>query len=54
MTAANQADGTSTDSARTATFSQSFAVGDRIGVNITAVGTTPGKGLKVYIFGTWN
>jgi hypothetical protein len=54
VTAANQADGSSTDSARTATFSQSFAVGDRFGVNITAVGTTPGKGLKVWIFGTWN
>lgn len=54
VTAANQADGSSTDSARTATFSQSFAVGDRIGVNITAIGTTPGKGLKVWIVGTWN
>lgn len=54
VSAANQADGTSTDAARTATVSQSFSVGDRIGVQITAVGTTPGKGLKVYLFGTWN
>ncbi|WP_280248758.1 hypothetical protein [Nocardia abscessus] len=55
ISAANQADGSGTDTARTAsTISQSFAVGDRIGVQITAVGTTPGKGLKVYLFGTWN
>ncbi|MGW4718894.1 hypothetical protein [Nocardia sp. NPDC004260] len=54
VTAANQADGTSTDAARTSTPNQSFAVGDRLGVQITAVGTTPGKGLKVYLFGTWN
>ncbi|MEU2106511.1 hypothetical protein [Nocardia sp. NPDC019255] len=54
VTAANQADGTSTDAARTSTPNQSFAVGDRILPQITAVGTTPGKGLKVYLFGTWN
>ncbi|WP_280473508.1 hypothetical protein [Nocardia asiatica] len=55
ISAANQADGSGTDANRTAsTISQSFAVGDRIGVQITAVGTTPGKGLKVYLFGTWN
>lgn len=55
ISAANQADGTGTDSARTAaSISQSFAVGDRIGGQITAVGTTPGKGLKIYLFGTWN
>lgn len=54
VSAANQADGTSTDSARTASFSQSFAVGDRLGIQCTAVGTTPGEGLRAYIFGTWD
>lgn len=54
VSAANQADGTSTDAARTATISQSFAVGDRITPWITAVGTTPGKGVRAYYFGTWN
>lgn len=54
VSAANQADGTGTDSARTATISQSFAVGDRINLQITAVGTTPGKGLRAWILGTWN
>lgn len=54
VSAANQADGTSTDSARTATPTQSFAVGDRLGIQITAVGTTPGRGIRAYILGTWN
>ncbi len=54
VSAANQVDGTSTESARTATISQSFAVGDRITPWITAVGTTPGKGIRAYYFGTWN
>lgn len=54
VSAANQADGTGTDSARTATISQSFSVGDRINLQITAVGTTPGKGLRAWIVGTWN
>jgi hypothetical protein len=54
VTAANQADGTGTDAARTAAPNQSFAVGDRIGIQITSVGTTPGKGLRAYLFGTWN
>ena len=54
VTAVNQADGTGTDAARTATVSQSFAVGDRLLPAITAIGTTPGKGAKVYLFGTWN
>lgn len=54
LSVANQADGTSTDAARTATPNQSFAVGDRLLVQITAIGTTPGKGLKVYLKGTWN
>ena len=54
VSAANQADGTGTDAARTATPSQSFAVGDRIAVNITAIGTTPGKGCRAYLLGTWN
>ena len=54
VTAVNQADGTGTDAARTATVSQSFAVGDRLLPAITAIGNTPGKGAKVYLFGTWN
>lgn len=54
VSAANQADGTGTDSARTATPNQSFAVGDRLLVQITAVGTTPGKGCRAYLLGTWN
>lgn len=54
VSAANQADGTSTDAARTVTISQSFAVGDRVNLQITAVGTTPGKGLRAWFKGTWN
>lgn len=54
VTAANQADSTGTDAARTVTISQSFAVGDRINLQITGIGTTPGKGLKAWIVGTWN
>lgn len=54
VTAANQADGTGTDSARAATISQSFSVGDRINLQITSVGTTPGKGLRAWVVGTWN
>ena len=54
VSAANQADGTSTDAARTATISQAFSVGDRINLQITSVGTTPGKGLRAWIKGTWN
>lgn len=54
VTAANQADGTGTDAARTVAVSQSFAVGDRINLQITAIGTTPGNGLRAWILGTWN
>lgn len=54
VTAANQVDGTGTDAARTVTISQSFSVGDRINLQITGVGTTPGKGLRAWIVGTWN
>lgn len=54
VTAANQADGTGTDAARTVTISQAFAAGDRINLQITAVGTTPGTGLRAWIVGTWN
>ncbi|MFE7745356.1 hypothetical protein [Nocardia sp. NPDC057455] len=54
VSAANQVDGTSTETARTANPSQSFAVGDRINLACTAVGTSPGKGLRAYLFGTWN
>lgn len=54
VSAANQADGTGTDTARTATVNQSIAAGDRLLVYVTAVGTTPGKGLRAYLFGTWN
>jgi len=50
----DQADGTATDAARTAAINQSFAVGDRINLDITAVGTTPGNGLRAWILGTWN
>lgn len=54
VTAANQADGSGTESARTVTVNQSFAVGDRITPWITGIGTTPGRGLRAYYFGTWN
>lgn len=54
VSAANQADGTGTDAARTATFTQAWAVGDRFALAATALGTTPGKGLRVYMFGTWD
>jgi hypothetical protein len=54
VSAANQADGTGTDTARTVTISQAFSVGDRINLQITAVGTTPGKGLRAWLVGTWN
>lgn len=54
VTAANQVDGTGTEAARTVTINQSFAVGDRITPWITGVGTTPGRGLRAYYFGTWN
>lgn len=56
ISAANQADTAATDAARTnaSAVSQSFGVGDRINVICTAVGTTPGKGLRVYLLGTWN
>lgn len=54
VSAANQVDGTSTDAARTATFTQAFAVGDRLVPYITTVGTTPGKGFRAYYFGTWD
>lgn len=54
VTAANQVDGTGTDAARTVTISQSFSAGDRINLQITGLGTTPGKGLRAWIAGTWN
>lgn len=54
VTAANQADGTSTDAARTKTFSQSFSIGSRINLAITATGTSPGRGLRAWIVGRWN
>lgn len=54
VTAANQADGTGTDAARSATINQSFSIGDRINLQITSVGTTPGKGLRAWLVGTWN
>lgn len=54
VTAANQADGTGTDAARSVTISQSFSIGDRINLQITGIGTTPGKGLRAWIVGTWN
>jgi hypothetical protein len=54
VTAANQVDGTATDAARSVTVNQSFSVGDRISLQITGVGTTPGKGLRAWVVGTWN
>ena len=57
ITAANQADGTSTDAARTFTISDptgTIQSGDRILVNITAVGTTPGKMIGVWLRGYYN
>ena len=54
VTAANQADGSGTDTARTATFTQAYSVGDRFALGCTAVGTTPGRGLRVYVFGEWD
>jgi hypothetical protein len=54
VSAANQADGSGTDSARTATFSQSYAIGDRIALSIVSVGGTPGNGLRAWVTGTWN
>jgi len=54
ITAVNQADGTATDAARTATVNQSVAVGDRLIIWTTSVGTTPGAGLRAYLFGAWN
>ncbi len=54
VSAANQADGTGTDAARSATFTQAFAVGDRFALAATSLGTTPGKGLRAYVFGTWD
>lgn len=53
ISSTNQADSTGTDAARTATFSQAYAVGDRIALNIVSVGGTPGKGLRAWILGTW-
>ena len=57
ITAANQADGTSTDAARTFTIADATGIiqsGDRILVNITAVGTTPGKMIGVWLRGYYN
>jgi hypothetical protein len=51
VTAANQADGSTTDAARTVTFGSPVAVaaGERLYPNITSRGTTPGNGFKVYV-----
>jgi hypothetical protein len=56
ISAANQVDGTGTDAARTVTpnTNNSFAIGDRFVLWTTSVGTTPGKGVRAYIKGTWN
>lgn len=53
VSAANQADGTGTDAARTASPTQAFSVGDRLTVNVTAVGTTPGKQLIAVLRGRY-
>lgn len=55
VSSANQADSTGTDAARTAVISQTFIVGDRIGLSVTATGGAPiGKGLRAWIVGTWS
>ncbi len=54
VSVANQVDGTGTDAARTASINQSFAVGDRMALYISALGTTPGVGLRAWLKGTWN
>lgn len=55
VSSANQADGTSTDSARTKTFSTPVTLnaGDRLLPKITSVGSSPGVGLRIYLVGTW-
>ncbi|QIS06746.1 hypothetical protein F5X71_34540 [Nocardia brasiliensis] len=54
VTATSQVDNTTTDAARTAAINISYAVGDRLALALTAPGTTPGKGLRAYLFGTWD
>lgn len=54
ISAANQADGTSTDAVRSATINQTFSVGDRVALYVTSVGTTPGRGARAWILGTWD
>lgn len=51
VSAANQVDSTGTDAARSATINQAFSTGDRIGLSITAIPGTPGKGLRAYVQG---
>lgn len=56
ITAANQADGAGTDAARTFTLSDAsrqFAKGDRFALNVSSLGTTPGKGVSVWVRGAW-
>ncbi|MGW0245039.1 hypothetical protein ACWDYH_00175 [Nocardia goodfellowii] len=56
VTAANQVDGTATDPARSAALtdsSRSYAIGDRFALALVTPGTTPGKGLRVYVKGRW-
>lgn len=56
VTAANQADGTATDAARTVTLTDAardFGPGSRFALRATAVGTTPGKGLRAWVKATW-
>lgn len=55
VTAANQADGSGTDTARTftPTSNNTFAKGDRFGCEILTVGTTPGKILIVNVEAHW-
>lgn len=54
VSATNQADSSATDTARTVTINQSFAVGDRVLPYITAVPGSPGKGFRAYLSGTWD
>lgn len=52
VSAANQASGTSTEAARTATGSWTIGKSDSLTVYTTAVGTTPGSRLTAHCFGT--
>ncbi|MGV9662567.1 hypothetical protein [Nocardia niigatensis] len=57
VSAANQVDGVATDAARSVTLtdtSRVYVPGDRFSLQCTSVGTTPGKGLRVWVKGRWS